>query len=760
MKARSGLRAVGELRWPLMLRRALVALMVFALVVFVVALAFHGDGFSLLIDGWLSSATGILPSAVCWSAVLTNKHRRPELIALALALTSWTAADVTFNIARATGLELPNPSIADGAYLFFYPALLVTMALAAHRELHKINTAIWMDGLLGALSAAALLAVLLAGAFAQATGKDLAVLVALAYPTCDLLLIAALVAVASLRDLVNARNWLPLVGGVALFTIADVVYVFRATHGNFVLGTPLDALWGIGAALLACWALTSNPATIEVEEQRTGLAVPALATSTSLLIVFVATRIHLTSAALGLAVATLVVGGVRTQFAFTQLRRLSVLRRQATTDDLTGLPNRRAFYAHVTTELADVPFRTCALLLLDLDKFKEVNDSLGHHVGDELLLQVGTRLSTQLRPADVLARLGGDEFAVLLMETGVEQAIETANKLRSCLIEPFMLEGIAVRSDVSIGLSFSPDHGTELSLLLRRADIAMYEAKKSRRGHHIFSGAEDGDGDTRLRTIEQLRKALAEGELVLHYQPKLDLASGEVRGVEALVRWQHPTRGLLQPACFLPLVEDAGLMREFTEIVVTLAVDQADVWQRSGRPLTVAVNLSASSLIDIKLPERIAALLVERELAPSALQLEITEDVLMADRARARSILGKLRGLGVRISIDDFGTGYSSLAYLRDLPIDELKLDRSFVLPMVDDARALALVVASIGLAHSLGLRMVAEGVEDAAALEALARHGCDEVQGFHLAPPMPAVDLDAWLRERDGVGRLPALRT
>ena len=483
-------------------------------------------------------------------------------------------------------------------------------------------------------------------------------------------------------------------------------------------------------------------------EQPVALAVPALTTAASLVVLVASNFTHVSPLAVVLAALTLIATAGRTQLAFRQLRRLADLRRQATTDDLTGLPNRRAFYAHVDTQLAELDtFK--AMLLLDLDKFKEVNDSLGHHVGDQLLIQAGIRLADQLREGDMLARLGGDEFAVLLTDTTREQAVAVAVKLRAALTEPVMLEDIALRTDVSIGVSLVPEHGSDLSVLLRRADIAMYKAKKAREGHRVYTGADDTAGEGRLRTLQELRTAMAEGQMTLHYQPKLDLATGEVRGVEALVRWDHPTRGLLYPDSFLGLVEDSGLMRSLTQLVLQLALDQATIWHALGRPLTVAVNLSASSLVDTDLPEQVGLLLAERRLPASALQLEITEKFLMADRDRARSILTRLRDHGIQIAVDDFGTGYSSLAYLRELPIDELKLDRSFVFPMSDDARAAALVFSTIALAHSLGLRMVAEGVENATALTELARHGCDQAQGYHICRPIPAAELDHWLDQR-----------
>src|ERR1035437_3954648 len=445
--------------------------------------------------------------------------------------------------------------------------------------------------------------------------------------------------------------------------------------------------------------------------------------------------------------------------ALRSTRLVQELGYDATHDSLTRLANRRALYTDGQARLVKTPGRRRALLLLDLDKFKEVNDSLGHHAGDQLLVEVGARLRGQVRGGDLLARLGGDEFAVLLEDAGYDEAASVADNLRATLAQPFTpLAGpsapgtLTLHSSVSIGIALFPDDGPDLSALLRKADIAMYKAKASGDGHHVYSGTDDADGEARLRTVDELRTAITNDQLVLHYQPKIDLANGTVHSVEALVRWDHPTRGLLYPDAFLALVEVSGLMRAMTRLVLELALDQAAVWQGRGQHLTIAVNLSASSLVDADLPEEIFAMLAARGVPPAALQLEITEEFLMAHRDRARSILTRLRDGGIQISVDDFGTGYSSLSYLPDLPIDELKLDRSFVFPMVDDARAAALVASTIGLAHSLGLRMVAEGVETEVAYTELRRLGCDQGQGFWMSRPVPPAGLDHWLSNRPAV--------
>jgi len=296
-----------------------------------------------------------------------------------------------------------------------------------------------------------------------------------------------------------------------------------------------------------------------------------------------------------------------------------------------------------------------------------------------------------------------------------------------------------------------------VNTLLRKADIAMYKAKNSSDGHHVYDRVDDSDLATRMQTVDELRTALRDDQLILYYQPKIDLPTGEVHSVEALVRWDHPTRGLVYPDSFLNLVEGAGLMRAMTRVVLSIALDQAAAWHAAGRGLTIAVNLSASSMVDTDLPDEVAAMLGARGLPPGALRLEITEEFLMADRDRARNILTRLRRQGIQISIDDFGTGYSSLSYLRDLPVDELKLDRSFIFPMADDAHAAALVASTIALAHSLDLRMVAEGVENEIAYTELAAMGCDQAQGYYMSRPVPAAEFEHWLSTWRAPGNLGA---
>jgi diguanylate cyclase (GGDEF)-like protein len=732
---------------PLWLR-ALRVSMWLLLLLYLFGLARHGPDVEPLIDQWLGVFTLAAPAAVCWAAVPFAGPRRWEIAVFALALTVFALGDLVF-VTAAAGGDTTFPGPGEVGFVAFYPLTLIAIVIAIRREANAQSGDVWLDSMLGALSAAAVLSVLLEQVFAQAIGDWLAGGLALVYPIADLVLVATVFGIVARQGRQVQSYWLPLLAGLLMFAFVDVFSALALSQDNYLIGGWPDFIWPFGMAVMSYWAL-AKPSPVPKAERPVALVMPGIATAAALVVLIASGYIEVSTLAVSLAALTLIATAARTQLAFGQLGRLADLRRQATTDELTGLPNRRAFYSQAEERLTATPEHVQALLLLDLDRFKEVNDSLGHTVGDQLLIQIGLRLSEELRDDDLLARLGGDEFAVLLADTTPELAVAVAGKLRAVVARPCTLEGIQLRTDVSIGMAFVPDHGTELSVLLRRADIAMYQAKRAREGHRVYSDLDDAAGAGRLRAIQELHAALTEDQMTLHYQPKLDLSTNQVHAVEALVRWDHPTRGLLYPDSFLSLIEDAGLMRSLTDFVLRESMDQAAVWQAKGRQLTVAVNLSPSSLVDTELPEQLGALLAERGLAPSALQLEITEEFLMADRDRTRHILDQLRKGGIQIAVDDFGTGYSSLAYLRELPIDELKLDRSFVFPMADDARAAALVFSTIGLAHSLGLRMVAEGVENRAALVELARHGCDQAQGYYISRALPVAELDLWLEERD----------
>jgi diguanylate cyclase (GGDEF)-like protein/PAS domain S-box-containing protein len=429
------------------------------------------------------------------------------------------------------------------------------------------------------------------------------------------------------------------------------------------------------------------------------------------------------------------------------------LRHLALHDSLTGLPNRALLQDRVATALAAArrTGQPVALLVMDLDQFKEINDTLGHPMGDRMLEQVGARLATVLRDCDTVARLGGDEFAVLLtVDAGRTNAERVAIRIRDALAEPFDLVGIAVQTAASVGIVLSPEHGTDAETLTQRADIAMYNAKRSGRGYAFYAPEDDRSSLRRLALVGELRRALDRDELVLHYQPQIDVNSGAVLGVEALVRWQHPDHGLLPPSEFIELAEVSGSIQPLTRWVVSTAVEQATELARAGHDIAMSVNVSARNLYDPDLVKGIGDDLATFGLAPEQLMLELTESELVDDPSQVMTVLSLVSGMGVRLAIDDFGTGWSSLANLTRLPMHQIKIDRSFVSQMLHGGDDAVIVRSIVDLGHNLGLAVVAEGVEDQLTLAALAALGCDQAQGYLISRPVPGDELLRWLTARN----------
>jgi diguanylate cyclase (GGDEF)-like protein/PAS domain S-box-containing protein len=423
----------------------------------------------------------------------------------------------------------------------------------------------------------------------------------------------------------------------------------------------------------------------------------------------------------------------------------AALAHQALHDALTELPNRTLLLdrLHLAIRVASRERQMLALLMMDLDRFKEVNDTFGHHSGDALLREVAARLRGELRGSDTVARLGGDEFAVLLTQVDdPDGAVITARKLLRMLERAFVVEGEHVHVGASLGIAMYPSHGADADLLMRHADVAMYVAKRAGSGYAVYQAETDQHSPGRLSMIADLRQAIDRGQLELHYQPEVDVRTGAVAGVEALVRWRHPVEGLLMPDQFIGLAEHTGIIRPLGLWVLAAAVEQVAVWQDEGRAIPVSVNLSMRNLHDPVLVDTVADLLQAHATDPSLLKFEITESTLMADPELALRVVRQLTAIGLSLAIDDFGTGYSSLAYLRRLPVTELKIDRSFVLDLVSEENARVIVRSAIDLGHNLGLKVVAEGVEDEAILAIVRAAGCDLVQGNLLCPAVPAGDL------------------
>lgn len=439
--------------------------------------------------------------------------------------------------------------------------------------------------------------------------------------------------------------------------------------------------------------------------------------------------------------------------AVTARRR--VLRREhdALHDPLTGLGNRAMLAQEARALGTSRRSRSAsgdpvtALVLIDLDGFKDVNDTLGHAVGDQLLVQVAGALRDAVRPGDVVTRLGGDEFALLLRDLpSVAAAVGVAESLVGAITRPFVVERVTLEVGGSLGVAVAPDHGTDLAALLRRADVAMYQAKRDGGGVRLYDPGDDPHDEGQLDLLSQLRTAIDTGQLRLHFQPKVALRAGRTVGFEALVRWAHPERGLLAPADFVPLAERTALMRPLTDWVLREAIGQCAAWRARGWEVDVAVNVAPATLLEADLASRVTTMLAEGGLPGHALELEITETAVMVDPVRAAETLRRLQAIGIGVSIDDFGAGYTSLSYLKSLPVRALKIDRAFVTNLLDDDRDQAVTRSVVQLGHDLGLIMVAEGVESTGVRQRLLELGCDEAQGYLMARPMePGAVLD-WL--------------
>ncbi|MGY1823236.1 putative bifunctional diguanylate cyclase/phosphodiesterase [Geodermatophilus sp. SYSU D00079] len=698
-------------------------------------------------------------AAACVAAARRVRAERIAWLGLGAALAISAVANALRVLAA--GLEGNGPSspLADALALVGYLTIYVHVVGLIRARVARFHPSMWLDGVVGALGTLAAGVGFVLGPYLYPGPGERAVgAIELVGPVTSVLLLATLVAVGSILGVRLDHTLLTVALGLCCMCAADLVLFTLRVRDAYVDGGPLELGWLAGIVCASVAASGARERRVPVD--RTGgsrigwrlLAVPLACIVASLVVLGAGWTHPMPPVSAWLAILCVLAGIARIAVTFREVRAYNQVKQEARTDELTGLANRRALIERAPEIVAAADAgRPGALLLLDLDGFKEVNDSLGHAAGDDLLRQVGPRLQRGLRGDDFLARLGGDEFAVLLPDTGASQAQALAERLRQLLLEPFTVAGTRLHVGVSVGVATTPVPGTDVEDLLHRADLAMYTAKSARGGVQVYvpdpiTGRPGGD---RLRTMEELRTALDEGQMVVHLQPQLDLRSGGISGAEALVRWDHPTRGLLAPGEFLPAAEQAGLLRPLTDTVLELALQAAGQWWDEHR-VPVSVNLSAANVTDLDLPEKVVVALRRHGLPAQALTLELVEDTLMGDPERGRAVLAELRGLGVRTSIDDYGTGYSSLAYLRSLPADELKLDRSLTADVDRDPRAAAIVRHTVALAHDLGLSLVAEGVETVATSAALARLGCDVAQGFAVAHPMPVAAFLTWLAASD----------
>ncbi len=563
--------------------------------------------------------------------------------------------------------------------------------------------------------------------------------------------------------------WFPLAAAVFFHAAVRLIHVGPHQLGYYLLVfAAFVVALTINFVMIAGYQCLLDGAAL-VQKAREALR-PILASELfSALLTVIAVYVSVTHGTIGLALVGLVL--VVFQYLVSALllseRRSEALRRLATTDMLTGLANRERFASGIEERIANAEQagESFAVMLIDLDRFKEINDTLGHLYGDALLRQLGPRLAALVGSSGLVARLGGDEFAVLPAgPAGDPEVLElTAVELLACIQQPSVVDELSLTVGASIGIARFPVDGSDAQTLLRRADIAMYAAKHAQSGYKFYTSAQDVYTRSRLNVLSDFQRALGADQIVVHYQPIVDVDEGRVCGAEALVRWEHPDLGLLAPASFLQVVEQTPMIGPLTGHVMDRSIEQCAKWRREGQDLDVSVNLSVRNLLDPRLSDEIERMLHAHSLPAGALHLEITESMIMSDPDRAVATLTSLSRLGVLLSIDDFGTGYSSLGNLSRMPVSELKIDRSFVTSMLQDESDLIIVRSTINLGHDLGLEVVAEGVEDVFTLEHLGVLGCDRVQGYHFSRPLPADAFGSWLKRTEAhvrtVPRAPHLR-
>jgi diguanylate cyclase (GGDEF)-like protein len=671
-------------------------------------------------------------------------NRRTALFALAFGIALWSAASAILNASgQAATVAFPAPH----EWLFFASYVGFSVFLGFDVAVRGPRTSMaWLDaaiicGGVGALAGAVLLT-----PFARNyPDGGLQLLVAVLYPLIDLVLALFVIGQWALASRSMSRRTVSLIGGFVALAVADASLVLNLPAGTYVFTEVADLMYGVGFLLIVDAACTRTaPQPRAARRLRGGYLVASFVTAVALLLVR-------PSGDLGWAVAVpaavaLLATGARLSFALRDSLQASEAFHLARTDDLTGLPNRRALLARIDRGLRKS--EPLALLLLDLDGFKDVNDTLGHSAGDTLLELVALRMRDALDPKQLIARVGGDEFAIVVDGDDPVELMLIARGLRESIMAPMRVERLDLVINASFGIAVRQTEDTSAVDLLRRADVAMYEAKSGRLGVQLYDAEHDAFSRQRLKMGEELRRGIAKGQLINYYQPKIDALTQSVIGVEALVRWDHPEQGLIPPVAFLSIARRSGLMLDLSACVARQAILDAMQWHQAGLDLNVAINLAPPELLKGRLMPMIYEMRDRVGLPPELLTIEVTEDSFLSEPELARTVLLDIRAHGLRTSIDDFGTGFSSLAYLRDLPVSELKLDRSFVGGVATDPRSRLIVASTIDMAHALGLELVAEGVENASISAEVLALGADVLQGYHFSPPIPAARVADWARQ------------
>ncbi len=749
--------APNSIRWPPMAIRIALTALAIGLLAFAVTSALNPTaGHSVLFTKILYPALNLLAAALIVIRASLVRADRLAWSLIAAGMASSAVGDVVYALWVP---EAHSPSAADPEYLAFYPFVCAGLLLLMRSRLMRVPIQTRLDALVCALAAAAVATALRAGPLhAAAMQAPATVLVGLAYPWGDLILLTVAAGMLPILGWRNEFRWGLLVAGFIGFTVADAAYFFQTSEGSYRVGTVLDALWPASSLLvaMASWAPTWSAGSSAAPLRRRLIGYYTIPVACTAVALGVAVLGHNSRLAVTLAALSLIAVAARLGVAFRDVRMLAEHHQRAMSDELTKLPNRRSLAMALTAASDSVsagrpPLATAsprrALLVLNLDGLQDISESIGQHFGDRLLCRIANRLTNSVRREDLLARVSDSEFAILLADgSGLVGARAQAGRLLEALAEPFALESITAQVDACIGIALYPDHCDHPEELLTRAETAIPHARSAIGKIAVYESQFETYHERDPILIEELHAALSDGDqLMVHYQPKINGTDGSVHSVEALLRWQHPRRGLLLPEEFLPAADRAGLMRKVANRTINLALEQIRCWRDRGIELAIAVNLSTTNLLDPDLAVMVERLLQTHELPADALTLEISESALV-DSARLHNTVAALQLLGVRISLDDYGTGWSSLARLQEVSVDEIKLDRIFVARLTEDPRSVAIVRSTVALARSLGADLVAEGVEDEATLRALRRYGCTITQGYVHTPPLPPDDLRRWI--------------
>lgn len=701
-------------------------------------------------DAWLYDGTILAASLSALAATRSHRAAEPGRTVIAVGMVLWSLGDIVWEIYAHNAKTIPTPSAGDALDLAMYPLMYIGLLLVTRARLGRVRPSVRIDGLVVGLGAASVYSFIFTPVVRTVSGGTAAVVTEMAYPVGDLLL--AVVVVGLLASLGwNLDRFLAFFAiGCVLFCVADSHYLLASAAGHYHEGTLFDCGWTSGLVLWSVALRQPQPhASQESSKALSALLTPGALAITSAAVLLAATRVRIPLHVAVLAALAVVAGMVRTAMTFHEVAATAQARRLALTDDATGLGNRRALSQRIRATIAQPGAEAHLLIVLGLNRYRELANAFGHRQADQLMLDVSRRLAGITRETETLVRFGEHEFALWVPAGHQDPSGRSlAERLLFALAVPFPIDAVQVTVRAHIGIARFPDQATTEVDLLRVADMAMMRARNSGADSAVCDVADPDAKRDQILLTEHIRAAVRSDALVCHYQPKVDASNGTVVGAEALVRWRQADGSILGPDHFLPVAREAGLLSEVTRQVVTVAVEQASAWRREGVPVRMSVNLSIPDLLDTGITTFVARLLERTGLPSDLLMVEVTEETFMTEPEQVHDALVTLHDLGVGVSIDDFGSGYSSLAYLRTVPAEELKIDREFVSGISTSRVDQSIVAAIVSLADSLGIGVVAEGVESQDDVAMLVSLGCPAVQGYAISPPVDAERFRRWLAD------------